>query len=95
MFFLSLGFQYSFIHFNLLNFYPVTRFLVTPLLVNRYCVTLFSNTHCILLKECRPWKIVVDLFFTITFIFYEKPKRKQPALRDMSRHFHGLYSHRP
>ena len=25
--------------FNLLNFYPVTRFLVT-----RYCVALFSNT---------------------------------------------------
>ena len=30
--------------FNLLNFYPVTRFLVTLLLVTRYCVTLFSNT---------------------------------------------------
>ena len=29
--------------FNLLDFYPVTRFLVTPLLVTRYCVTLFSN----------------------------------------------------
>ena len=35
---------------------------------------------------------VVDLFFTITFIFYEKPKTKQPALRDMLRHFRGLYS---
>ena len=43
MFFLSLGFIYF---FNLLNFYPVTRFLVTPLLVTRYCVTLFSNTQC-------------------------------------------------
>ena len=42
MFFLSLGFIFLF--FNLLNFYPVTRFLVTPLLVTRYCVTLFSNT---------------------------------------------------
>ena len=43
MFFLSLGFIYLF--FNLLNFYPVTRFLVTPLIVTRYCVTLFSNTR--------------------------------------------------
>ena len=34
-------------------------------------------------------------FFTITFFFYEKRKTKQPALRDMLRHFHGLYSHRP
>ena len=42
MFFLSLGFIYLF--FNLLNFYPVFRFLVTPLHVTRYCVTLFSNT---------------------------------------------------
>ena len=30
--------------FNLLNFYPATRFLVTPLLVTRYWVALFSNT---------------------------------------------------
>ena len=30
---------------NLVNFYPVTRFLVTPLLVSRYCVTLFGNTQ--------------------------------------------------
>ena len=28
-----------------MNFYPVIRFLVTPLLVTRYCVTLFSNTR--------------------------------------------------
>ena len=27
------------------------------------------------------------------FFFYEKPK--QPALRDMLRHVHGSYSHRP
>ena len=40
-------------------------------------------------------EIVVNLFFTITLIFFEKPKTKQPALRDMLRHFHGLYSHRP
>ena len=34
--------------------------------------------------------------FTITFIFFnEKPKTKQPALRDMLRYFYGLYSHRP
>ena len=43
------------------------------------------------LYECRPWKIVVDLLFTITFIFYEKVE--QPAVRDMLRHFHGVYSH--
>ena len=41
------------------------------------------------------WKIVVDLFFTIIFFFSEKPKTKQPALRDMLCHFRGLYSHRP
>ena len=35
--------------------------------------------------------------FTQSFIifFYEKPKTKQAALRDMLLHFHGLYSHRP
>ena len=32
------------IFFYLWNFFPVTRFLVTPLLVTRYSVTLFSNT---------------------------------------------------
>ena len=26
--------------------------------------------------DCRPWKIVVDLFFTITFIFLRKTKNK-------------------
>ena len=26
----------------------------------------------------------------ISGFFYEKPKTKQPALRDMLRHFHGL-----
>ena len=38
---------------------------------------------------------MIDLFFTIAFFFHERPKTKQPALRDMLRHFHGLYSHRP
>ena len=38
-------FSFIRIFLNLLNFYPVTRFLVTPLLVTRYCVTLFSNTR--------------------------------------------------
>ncbi|CAH3038430.1 unnamed protein product [Porites evermanni] len=37
--------------------------------------------------ECRQWKIVVDLFFTIIFIF----STKQPALRGMLRHFHAIY----
>ena len=47
MFFLSLGFIYLFIYFSLVNFYLVTRFPVTrySLLVTRYCVTLFRNTH--------------------------------------------------
>ena len=43
MFFLSLDLFIYF--FNLLNFYPVNRFLFTPLLITRYCVTLFSNTR--------------------------------------------------
>ena len=39
---------------------------------------------------------MVDLFFTITlYFFFEKPKTKQPALRDMLRHFQVLYSHKP
>ena len=28
------------------------------------------------LEECRPWKIVVDLFFTITFILLRKTKKE-------------------
>ena len=38
---------------------------------------------------------MVDLFFTITFFFFEKPKTKQPALRDTLRHFQVLYFHKP
>ena len=34
-----------------------------------------------------PWKIVVDLLFSVTIFFL----RKQPALRDMLRHFYGLF----
>ena len=34
---------------------------------------------------------MVDLSFTRTFLFYEKPKTKQPALRDLLRHFHEAY----
>ena len=34
-----------------------------------------------------PWKIVVDLLFSITIFFL----RKQPALHDMLRHFYGLF----
>ena len=40
-FFSSIGFILFF--FYLLNFYPVTRFLVTPLLVTRYCVAWVSG----------------------------------------------------
>ena len=45
--FLPLGFILFF--FNLLNFYPVTRFLLYS--VTRYCVTLFSNT-----PQFSPWR---------------------------------------
>ena len=38
---------------------------------------------------------MVEFVFYNNIYFYEKPKTKQPALRDMLRHFHGLYSHRP
>ena len=34
-----------------------------------------------------PWKIEVDLLFSVTIFFL----RKQPALRDMLRHFYGLF----
>ena len=43
-----------------MNFYPVTLFLVTPLLVTRYCGTLFSNTRlyvCIFLRSWLPREI--------------------------------------
>ena len=36
-----------------------------------------------------------SIFFYNNIYFYEKPKTKQPAVRDMLRHFHGLFSHRP
>ena len=45
--------------------------------------TFFSVNSIVHLIECRPWKIVVDLFFTTTYFFYEQPKPKHPALRDM------------
>ena len=35
------------------------------------------------------------VFYNNSLFFCEKPKIKQPALRDMLRRFHGLYSHRP
>ena len=31
----------------------------------------------------------------IYFLYLRKTKTKQPALRDMLRHFHGLYSYTP
>ena len=34
-------------------------------------------------------------FLQYHLFFYEKPKTKQPALRDMLPDFYGLYSHRP
>ena len=46
-------------------------------------------------KSVDHGKLKSNLFFTITFIFTKNKKTKQPALRDMLRHFHGLYSHRP
>ena len=47
-------FIYLFIYlFNVLHFYPITRFLVSPLLVTSYCVTLFSNKHTSLCVSLR------------------------------------------
>ena len=37
---------------------------------------------------------MVPNYYNIYF-FYEKPKTKQAALRDMLRHFDGLFSHIP
>ena len=37
------------------------------------------------------WRFV----FYNNICFYLKPKTKQPALRDMLRHFNGRYSHKP
>ena len=55
-----------FFFYNLSNFFAVTRFLVTPLLVTRYCVTLFSNTRL-------PWsfkrKYVVCSYFADIFCY--------------------------
>ena len=36
-----------------------------------------------------------SICFYINIFFYEKPKTKRQALRDMLHHSHGLYSHRP
>ena len=47
--------------------------------------------HFYVLYECRPWKIVVDLFFTITFIFFFLPKTKTKKKKTARRG----YSHRP
>ena len=41
-------------------------------------------------ENCGPF-----VFYNNIYLFYEKPKTKQPALRDMLHHSHGLYSHRP
>ena len=54
----------------------------------------FYGVICMVFKSVDDWKTVVDLFFTITFIF-SLLRIKQPALCDMFCHFHGLYTHRP
>ena len=54
----------------------------------------FYGVICMVFKSVDDWKIVVDLFFTTTFIF-SLLRIKQPSLHHMIRHFHGLYSHRP
>ena len=54
----------------------------------------FYGVICMVFKSVDDWKIVVDLFFTITFIF-SLLRIKQPALCDMFCHFHGLYTHTP
>ena len=44
-----------------------------------------------MLQRCVVLKIVV----ANRLAFLRKTKKKQPAMRDMLHHFHGLYSHRP
>ena len=53
-----------------------------------------SPTHC---QKCLPmcWDLVLLCPCWGVKLFLWKPKPKQPALPDMLRHFHGLYSHRP
>ena len=43
IFFYFWKYFFSVFFFDLLKFYPVTRFLVAPLLLTRFSVTLFSN----------------------------------------------------
>ena len=54
----------------------------------------FYGVICMVFTSVDDWKIVVDLFFTITFIS-SLLRIKQPALCDMFCYFHGLYTHRP
>jgi len=69
------AFLQYFIIYNPLKFLSVTRFLVTPLLVTRYYVTLFSNT--LKLRFLDDWVFVDDILarrFTVT---EKKAKQKQ------------------
>ena len=78
--------------------------LLTAVYILNKSTTIFHGLH-----SYRSWKWRHKMFKTQVepraagewfhcnnnYFFYEKPKTKQAALRDMSRHFHGLYSHRP
>ena len=75
---------YSF--FNLLNFYPVTRFLITPLLVTCYCFQLLCLvTPVFVLKQqdldpvimlytlmCKQQKRVGEFFVSFKRIFADR-----------------------
>ena len=81
MFFLLLGFIYLFIYFNLLNFYPVTRFLVT-----RYCVTLFtdnlSRNSCIQeFRSVGAWNVTFCAQFACRLTSGQSGRTKEPLAR--------------
>ena len=52
---------------------------------------LWGHCRAVVHESVDHGKLWSICFFTKTFIFL----RKQLALRDMLRHFHGLFSHRP
>ena len=42
----------------------------------KWAIEDWGTFYGVISMECRPWKTVVDLFFTITFIFLRKTKNK-------------------
>ena len=85
--------SFSFLRSSSENHYAKRRFSCC---FSYFCST-FSFKHRLTVRNSS---LYVKIWFFFVHVeeknyFYEKPKTKQPALRDMLRHFHGLYSHRP